>query len=179
VVRSVDTATTRSTFRIEDGTGTIDGTKWNQTRGDLEESDEDAQFVGKYVAAYGSIRIFNNKRSFNVLKLQLITDFNEVIRHQLEALATHLYLTRGNPGVNSGAANGATTSFKEDSLFVDDGSDFKESVLNHIPDSEPGIHGAELARKLGVTQMKLKDIIHNMETEGLIYEGDAQYWIRN
>ena len=54
----------------------------------------------------GNIKTFQNKRTVTAGHIRAITDFNEVFYHKLDAVHTHLQITRG-PGAAGGAGAGA------------------------------------------------------------------------
>lgn len=59
-----------------------------------------------YVRIIGNIKTFQNKRTVTAGHIRAITDFNEVFYHKLDAVHTHLQITRG-PGAAGGAGAGA------------------------------------------------------------------------
>ncbi|KAK9324865.1 hypothetical protein V1517DRAFT_305718 [Lipomyces orientalis] len=90
IVRNVLNQTTNSTYRIEDGTGTIEVRKF--VSADKPDSDRiSGPQMGDYVRIIGELKsFFNNKRQVNGNLIRIVTDYNEVIYAQLEALALHL-----------------------------------------------------------------------------------------
>jgi replication factor A2 len=49
------------------------------------------------VRVLGQLKSFNNKKHVGSHHIRLVTDFNEVMYHLLEAASIHLHLTRGPP----------------------------------------------------------------------------------
>lgn len=55
-----------------------------------------------YVRVIGSVKNFNGRRTVNSGHIRLVSDFNEIFYHKLEAMHTHCLITRGaNGGVVS------------------------------------------------------------------------------
>jgi replication factor A2 len=107
----ISSQATNHTFQVDDGTGVIDVKQWI----DSDQEPEHARPLpkeGDYVHVWGRLKAFNNKRHVGSHILRVVTDFNEVSCHLLEATAVHLYFVRGPPGVPDGA-------MKTDGMFVD------------------------------------------------------------
>ena len=49
---------------------------------------------GSWVRVYGSLKALANNKSVTVSALRKIVDYNEVTFHFLEAMSTHLFLTK-------------------------------------------------------------------------------------
>lgn len=115
--------TTNITYKIDDGTGTIEVKKWI----DADKRDDDVMEGGtngaaggveldQYVRVWGRLRPFNNKRHVVAHFLRVVEDFNEVNYHLLESTYVHLYLTKGGPPGGAKAEGG-------DGMFVGNGAD--------------------------------------------------------
>ncbi|KAA8908342.1 replication factor A2 [Sphaerosporella brunnea] len=107
-VRSVAEQTTNNTYVIDDGTGTLDVKQWVDT--DAVGDGSAQQLNGQYVRVLGQLKSFSNKKHVGSHKIQLVTDFNEVQYHLLEATATHLHLTRGPPEQFAPAGDGSAVA---------------------------------------------------------------------
>ncbi|KAK2579272.1 hypothetical protein KPH14_008231 [Odynerus spinipes] len=81
VVRNVEQATTKTTYHIEDETGTITAVKWLEAD---KQSAESSVEVNVYVRVHGMIRNHNNVRHILVLSIEPIKDLNELTNHLLE-----------------------------------------------------------------------------------------------
>ncbi|KIH90130.1 replication factor A2 [Sporothrix brasiliensis 5110] len=115
-VRAVNPQPTNVTYRIDDGTGSIDVKKWVDA--DKSEDEAEAPFaLDQYVRVSGRLKLFNQKRYVAAHFLRAVDDYNEVSYHALESTYVHLSLTRGAPG----GANGANGYHNkgEDGMFVD------------------------------------------------------------
>ncbi|KAF8535931.1 hypothetical protein BDD12DRAFT_936403 [Trichophaea hybrida] len=94
-VRSVAEQPTHITYVLDDGTGILDVKQWV----DADSSNEDGaaqQLNGKYVRVLGQLKSYS-KRHVGSHMIRLITDFNEVQYHLIEATAVHLHFIVGLP----------------------------------------------------------------------------------
>ncbi|KAK6332386.1 replication factor A protein 2 [Orbilia brochopaga] len=116
-IRNIANQETSTTFKMEDGTGSIEVKKFRdnkQMSTDLDDEPASANLdpeltVNAYARIVGNIRQFNNKRTIATTQtIRPVTDFNEIQCHLLEATAVHLYFTRGPPEIQQkgGAAGG-------------------------------------------------------------------------
>ncbi|KAL1902600.1 Replication factor A protein 2 [Sporothrix stenoceras] len=120
-VGAVNPQPTNVTYRIDDGTGSIDVKKWVDA--DKSEDETEAPFaLDQYVRVFGRLKLFNQKRFVAAHFLRAVDDYNEVSYHALEATYVHLTLTRGAPGGGDGGANGANgyhNKSEDGGMFVD------------------------------------------------------------
>lgn len=117
-VRAVNPQTTNITYRLDDGTATIDVKNWVDPERPDDSSPKFAQ--DQYVRVLGRLKSFNGKKHVGALFMRPIDDYNEVNYHLLEAAYVHLYLTKGPPGqqqAEAGAGQGAGAG--GESMFVD------------------------------------------------------------
>ncbi|CAK7199953.1 Replication factor A protein 2 [Sporothrix eucalyptigena] len=116
-VRAVNAQPTNVTYRIEDGTGSIDVKKWVDA--DKSEDESEPPFaLDQYVRVFGRLKLFNQKRYVAAHFVRAVDDYNEVSYHALECTYVHLSLTRGAPGGGGDGANGYHAK-NEDGMFVD------------------------------------------------------------
>lgn len=85
------------TFKLEDGTGSIEGRMWAGQDSGTELNVNDI-VDGAYVCVIGSIKSFNEKINISCRKVRLIKDFNEVTYHNTEALYVHMTNMRAKKG---------------------------------------------------------------------------------
>jgi hypothetical protein len=123
-VRDVNPQATNVTYKIDDGTGTIEVKKWidaDKRDDELMEGGGAANTggldVNQYVRIWGRMRPFNNKRHVVAHFLRKVEDFNEVNYHLLETTYVHLYLTKGAIGEGAKQDGG-------DGMFVDGGAGY-------------------------------------------------------
>jgi replication factor A2 len=90
-IQSIQPMTTKTSYMIEDGTGSIEIIKWN----DAGDSEIEAQKIsifkeGCYINVIGSLRSSQDKRSVLAFNVRLIEDFNEITSHFLEIIKINL-----------------------------------------------------------------------------------------
>lgn len=162
----VSAQTTNITFKVDDGTGTIDVKQWI----DSDAGAEDEKFIpkeGDYIHVYGKLKEFNNKRHVAPQAIRPVTDFNELNYHLLSATAVHLYFTQGPPE----KLNAVKTEGQE-GLFVDGHgggapggkklpiglSPMARKVyelLENTPQNSEGLHVHEIARQLNAASSEV------------------------
>ena len=99
-IRGVSEQTTNSTYKIDDGTGTVEVKKWilkPDELGDPVAERKSDLSTGDWVRVWGNLKAFNNRRHVVAHNLRKLTDMNEINHHLLEATFVHLYFTRGPP----------------------------------------------------------------------------------
>ncbi|KAJ6259287.1 hypothetical protein Dda_6186 [Drechslerella dactyloides] len=109
-IRNIADQETSTTFKMEDGTGTIEVKKFRDNKHmstDLDDESASSHLdpgltVNAYARIVGNIRQFNNKRNIATSSVRPVSDFNEIQCHFLEATAVHLYFTRGPPEIQQG-----------------------------------------------------------------------------
>ena len=103
-IRNISKQTTNTTFKMDDGTGTIEAKDWN----DMDNPSHDELGnpipgakapleVGEWAKVVGSIKFSNNRRHVSISIIRALKDKNEINYHLLEATYVHLYFTRGPP----------------------------------------------------------------------------------
>ena len=117
-IRNISKQTINTTFKMDDGTGTVEAKNWSDT--DAPTHDDEGNplpssrvplEVGQWAKAYGTIKFLNNRRYIYISMIRAIQDKNEINHHLLEATYMHLYFTRGPPEqftAGGGAADGAS-----------------------------------------------------------------------
>lgn len=170
-VRAVLPQPTNVTYRIDDGTGTIEVKRWvDADKNEAAEAGaeaataDEARFfaLDQHVRVFGRLKLFNQKRYVGAHFLRAIDDYNEVGYHMLECTYVHLCLTRGGvPGANGGAGGGGAggshhtgTHGHEDGMFVDqDGGG-----------GYGGGGGAGAGRQFSANGQKVYNFMRNMAT---------------
>ncbi|KAF8252115.1 replication protein A, subunit RPA32 [Wilcoxina mikolae CBS 423.85] len=145
-VRSVAEQSTNITYVLDDGTGVLDVKQWV----DADSSNEDGaaqQLNGQYVRVLGQLKSFSNKKHVGSHMIRLITDFNEVQYHLLEATAVHLHFTVGVP---------------EQSPHISDSGATRPSVYTHVRSGDMTMDVAQSCYSgLGAGQSLPDTLSHN------------------
>ncbi|RKP27672.1 hypothetical protein SYNPS1DRAFT_8759, partial [Syncephalis pseudoplumigaleata] len=94
LLRNRDRQSSFYSFLLDDATGSVDAQLWANDA-DPDDGDKDAQVNEiPYVRIYGQIRVFNGTSRVTVIRIQPVTDRNEITMHMLEAVYAHLFFTR-------------------------------------------------------------------------------------
>ncbi|EON61459.1 hypothetical protein W97_00674 [Coniosporium apollinis CBS 100218] len=105
-VRNISTQTTNVTYKLDDGTGTLEVKQWidSDAPSPLDGGDTSKPKIvdNAYVRVWGKIKDFNNRRHVGAHVIRPIADYNEISYHLLEATVVHLYFTRGPPDAAAG-----------------------------------------------------------------------------
>ena len=109
-VESTDHAETKSTYHIEDDSGTIECVQWNDESTGGSRQDEGI-VDGTYVRVVGSVRTQQEKKYVMVFKISPVSCDEEVDAHRLEILHSKLLIKKMNDkenaaiGANYGLSN--------------------------------------------------------------------------
>uniref|UniRef100_A0A7S1X5A6 Replication protein A C-terminal domain-containing protein n=1 Tax=Tetraselmis chuii TaxID=63592 RepID=A0A7S1X5A6_9CHLO len=102
IVEAQEAATCLS-FKVDDGTGTLDVRYWvDNEESELMQQNKAQWRVDAHVRIHGNVRSFNGERQVVAYSIRPITDFNEVTFHYLHAIFQHEHTTRMN-GANPAA----------------------------------------------------------------------------
>ncbi|PNH41706.1 hypothetical protein VD0004_g5463 [Verticillium dahliae] len=138
-VRAINPQATNITYKLDDGTATLEVKKWVDT----DKKDDDLMDgvaggpgsgsgsgvdLDAYVRVWGRIKSFNGKRHVGAHFLRAVTDFNEVNYHLLESTYVHLFFTKGPLGGVKAEDNG-------DGMFVDGGNNNNKNNNSNIGNS--------------------------------------------
>jgi replication factor A2 len=183
-VRNVSYQTTNITYKLDDGTGTIEVKQWI-------DGDDDTQRVriedNAYVRVWGKLNKFNNKKHIGAHFVRPITDMNEISYHLLEATVVHLHFTRGPPaGKETNGASGAGGQ-QQNGAGGDAGGGLPPSLsaaarkiyqcLKTTPQSNEGLHTMDIAARLGMDSADIAKGGDQLLETGLIYTTvDDQTW---
>lgn len=195
-IRSVNPQPTNITYRLDDGTGTIDVKKWVDA--DKEEDAEPKYALDQYVRVWGRLKSFNQKRHVGANFVRAVDNFNEVNYHQLESLAVHLYFTKGPLGSGDGQQNGGTgdgNAANGGGMFVDqpyqNGKSEEAQKLAHVgpnaqkmfrflastPGGNEGVHLNLITSGTGLTTRDVLGAADDLLAQGLVYTTvDDETW---
>jgi len=196
-IRNVSQQATNYTYKLDDGTGTIEVKLWiDPEAANAMEDDNKAKLTENgYARVWGRLKAFNNKRHVGALVIRPITDYNEVQYHLLEATAVHLHLTRGPPavkgepqadasygqqqngndvGYNNGAAAGGQRRLPDG---ISTTARRVYQCLNTTPQSNEGLHMQDIASRLKIEMAEVGKAGDELLNTGLIYTTvDDQTW---
>ncbi|EFQ84924.1 hypothetical protein PTT_20305 [Pyrenophora teres f. teres 0-1] len=195
-IRNISNQTTNNTYRLDDGTGSIEVKVWVDSDSSEQPNPTKAKLVeGAYCRAWGKLKIFNDRRSVGATVIRPIEDMNEISFHLLEATAVHLHFTRGPPGgaQTAGAnANGAVGQQQQQQQqqqaaggnyggydLTAYGQVAKKvfQYLREAPQSNEGLNQHEIAAKLGIDTADVAKAGDELLSGGLIYTTvDDQTW---
>jgi len=113
-IRNISSQATNMTYKLDDGTGTIevkqwidaDSPKYNELGDPIAGKGE--LKIGEWARVWGRLKAFNNKRHVGAHVIRAVHDKNEINYHLLEATAVHLYFTRGPPDQSTQNQNTST-----------------------------------------------------------------------
>ncbi|XP_039005009.1 replication protein A 32 kDa subunit B-like isoform X2 [Hibiscus syriacus] len=98
-VSKIDNAVSECTFRVDDGTGWVECTKWVHEH--IDSVEVDAISVGMYVRVYGQLKSIHGRRTVHTFSIRLVTDYNEITNHFIECIYVHLYNTKMRGCINT------------------------------------------------------------------------------
>ncbi|KAK4214838.1 replication factor A protein 2 [Rhypophila decipiens] len=191
-VRSISPQTTNITYRIDDGTGTMDVKKWvdAEKAGDMEPKFG----LDSYVRVHGRLKNFNNKKHIGANFMRAVNDYNEVSYHMLESTYVHLCITKnmlsGPTGQEQKQANAGDGG---DNMFVDGGAgsggssarvaacsrnaQIMYNFLNTTPGGNEGVHLNMIANGTGMSVRDVMAAADNLLENGLVYTTmDDETW---
>ena len=179
-IRSISTAATNITYKVDDGTDNIEVKQWIDSDANQDQMDTDNNGKSKlveegYCRVWGRLRAFHDRRHVQAHIIRPITDYNEINYHLLEATAMHLFFKHGPPGSGNedqktgyGQANGgdadeidgkSTKGLSGKALQV-------LKFLRNSPQSNEGQHVQLIASGIG---MEVNDVF--TAAESLVHHG--------
>lgn len=194
-VRSVNPQSTNITYRLDDGTGTMDVKKWVDP--DKQEDAEPKFELDQWVRVWGRLKAFNQKRHVGAHFIRAIDRFDEVNYHLLEASYVHLYYTKGPLGGDPQQQQqqaGDGNAGAGDSMFVDQpgGAGGEQSaklgacgpvarkVFQFLQNAPGGNEGTHLNLITSGTNLSARDVLNGAEEllqQGLLYTTvDDETW---
>ena len=101
-IRNISTQTTNITYKLDDGTGTVEVKQWIDA--DASSMDIDGTTTtskpklveNEWARVWGRLKAFSNKRHVGAHVIRPIVDKMEIQYHLLEATYVHLYFTKGD-----------------------------------------------------------------------------------
>ncbi|KAH8700811.1 replication factor-a protein [Talaromyces proteolyticus] len=200
-VRNISTQSTNVTYKIDDGTGEIEAKKWIESAPvggddmDLDGQGADKQNAKKkievtgYVKAFGTVKVFGNKRYLGAHSVRPLTDINELNVHFLEATAAHLFFKHGPPPpkTEGGAAAGNAYGAVEKGAGNNAGGGPQlpphlsatarrvYNMLKNEPQSNEGLHMQNISAKLNLPSTDVIKAGNELLGDGLIFSTVDEY----
>lgn len=184
-IRNISTQATNITYKVDDGTGTIEVKQWND--GDMSMADQmgnDGDSKPKlveegYCRVWGKLKAFNNKKHVGAHVVRPVTDYNEINYHLLDATAIHLFFSRGPPDTgkgphgartNEGAAGAQQPMANVQALpTMSAGAGKLLRILKATPQSNEGLHVQVLASQMGTNTSEAQRAAEELISLGLIF----------
>lgn len=183
-IRNISTQTTNTTYRLDDGTGSIEVKQWVDS--DAAEQNNPAKnrlIEGTYCRAWGKLKSFGERRSVGAQIIRPVEDMNEVNFHLLEATAIHLHFTRGPPGAANAGGAVPSGGGQDTGMGGSDLAGYSASTkrvykfLRESPQSNEGLNQQEIAARLGMDTADVARAGDDLLSGGLIYTTiDDQTW---
>ena len=180
-VIKVDHADTKSTFTIEDNSGSLDAVQWNDENSDSLQDQQDSGVVeGNNVRVIGSVRTQQDKRYVMVFKVFPVQSNEEMDAHKLEIEYHKMLIRKMNDKENAaiGANNfGLSNSMMANPMTSGNSASFGNAKYDAIYkmvsgcDREEGISRDDLSQNLA-GKMGKKDVDDGLEylsNEGHVY----------
>ena len=187
-IRNISTQTTNITYKVDDGTGTVEVKQWIDTDNantdgmDMADPSKSKLVEDAYCRVWGRLKAFGNKRHVGAHVIRPISDYNEINFHLLEATAVHLFFTRGPPG-NAGTTNGAKAAGAANGAGAGGDEDISGrnlpsmspmarriyTTLKNTPQSNEGLHVQHLASQLGAGTNDVYKAAEELLSQGLIF----------
>ncbi|KAF2202730.1 replication protein A, subunit RPA32 [Delitschia confertaspora ATCC 74209] len=196
-IRNISTQTTNITYKIDDGTGSIEVKLWvDQDALERPDAKREKLIENSYCRVWGKLKSYGNKKHVGAHVIRPVEDLNEISYHLLEATVVHLYFTKG-PLSGSGAGTAAIAktdaygqqqdSYGGTSMGVGANSDELRGLppvarrvfelMRTAPQSNEGLHQQDIATRLGLDTGVVAEAGDDLLSRGLIYTTmDDQTW---
>jgi replication factor A2 len=188
-IRNISSQTTNITYKLDDGTGSIEVKQWVDSDAMDRADPIKAKLVeGTYCRAWGKLKSFSDRKHIGAQIIRPVEDMNEISYHLLEATAVHLHFTKGplTGGAGAGGAPAAQQQQQEAAGGNYGGaelagySNVAKRVFQFMRDAEQtneGLHQQVIAAKLGVDTSEVAKAGDDLLAGGLIYTTvDDQTW---
>jgi len=177
------TQTTNTTYKLDDGTGTIEAKLWVDSDAEEQNASRPKLVENTYCRVWGGIKAMGNKHYIGALIIRPIEDYNEISYHLLEATVVHLHFTRGPLEQNDSAATGPIIQGQPGQQQGNSGGGGGPDVLKSVssiarrvydlmrvsPQSNEGLHQADIAARLGMETSAVGQAGDELLEVGVIY----------
>lgn len=190
-IRNISTQTTNITYKLDDGTGTVEVKQWIDADAASDMSDPSAPskpklVVNEWARVWGRLKAFNDRRHVGAHVIRPIENKMDISYHLLEATYVHLYFTRGDPSqfTNPGGQQAADAQGQQDGGYgVGDSLEMYGrqmpnvsvnarkvySVLRNSPQNNEGLHVQNVAASLGLGIQEVMKAGDDLLGHSLIY----------
>ncbi|PVI02050.1 replication protein-like protein A 32 kDa subunit [Periconia macrospinosa] len=182
-IRSIAVQATNITYKIDDGTGSIEVKLWKDTDFDPDQGPTAGLVEGAYCRVWGKPNNYNNKAYVLSNVIRPIVDKNEVSYHLLNATAVHLYYTRGPLNGSRGAATNRGQQQTDANYGGETMSGYSAvtkqvyQFLRSTKQTNEGLHQQEIAARLGLDPAQVAKAGDELLSGGAIYTTvDDQTW---
>jgi len=176
-IRNISTQTTNITYKLDDGTGTIEVKQWIDadatTSMDMTSDGTTSKpklVENEWARVWGRLKAFNNKRHVGAHVIRPITDKMDITYHLLEATYVHLYFIKGsldtikqenttangNQEAGYGGAGGGEAMNGRPMPSVGVNARRVYQTLKSSPQNNEGLHVQQIASLMG---MNLQDVL--------------------
>ncbi|KAL8712962.1 MAG: hypothetical protein Q9220_002822 [cf. Caloplaca sp. 1 TL-2023] len=193
-IRNISTQTTNITFKLDDGTGTVEVKQWIDAENDPMDmargggggqAKSQGLVENEWARVWGRLKAFNNRRHVGAHVIRPVADKMDITYHLLEATYVHLYFTRG-PLESKDGAGGAGIKGEMDGgdsdMKMENGagggralpsmSASARRVLQHLkesPQNNEGLHNQHIAASLRMPVTEVMKAGDELLTQSLIF----------
>jgi len=175
VITRVDKSATRCDYDLEDGSGAP-----LEVRVFIDSDADPVYAEGTFVRCCGHLRAMAGKRTVSAFKLTPISDYNDVTRHMLEVLESHMVHQKSHQASSAPAFTGLGAPTPAAGIggggggAIISGLTPMQSQLQHIIRSCAAVEGADISQirtAMGgaVTEKQLRDTLDFLQNEGYCY----------
>ncbi|KAF2018990.1 replication protein A, subunit RPA32 [Aaosphaeria arxii CBS 175.79] len=178
-IRNVSSQTTNLTYKLDDGTGSMEAKHWNDKDTADEPSPGREKLVeGAYCRVWGKLKSFNDRKHVVATIIRPVEDKNEISYHLLEATYVHLHFTRGPIGEGSGGGGGSNGAAQQQDSGGHGGAALAghNSVAKRVyeylrttPQTNEGLHQQDIASNLKIDAAEVSAAGDQLLADGLIY----------
>ncbi|KAL8823467.1 MAG: hypothetical protein Q9191_005825 [Dirinaria sp. TL-2023a] len=188
-IRNISTQTTNITYKLDDGTGTVEVKQWidaDAASSDISpEGSKPKLAVNEWARVWGRLKQFNDRRHVGAHVIRTVENKMDIVYHLLEATYVHLYFTRGDPSQFSNDGGGAA-AVQQDGGYGGAGGDNMSmngrvmpnvsanarkvyGVLKNSMQTNEGLHVHNVAASLGMGVNEVMKAGDELVQHSLIY----------
>lgn len=172
ILRKVEVSSASVTLIIEDGTGSIEVRRWIDAAISTAAADGELYdgYLHKYVFVGASVKEFNGKKNLQNATIYPIKDHNQLLYHNLSAIAHHLKSQGAT--FNGGSGSCASLFVNEDAPPLSSLSDRILILLKEVSGSmQEGVPLTYITQRLNITDVVGQKHCQELLDSGKIYNG--------